>query len=54
MTAYATPEMCGQVIYPAAVMKTGEHQEEAKEFLDFLQTDECMKIFEKVGFSRVG
>lgn len=54
VTAYATPEMCGQVIYPAAVMKTGEHQEEAKKFLDFLQTDECMKIFEKVGFSKVG
>ena len=54
VTAYATPEMCGQVIYPAAVMKTGEYQEEAKKFLDFLQTDECMKIFEKVGFSKVG
>ena len=23
---YATPEMCGQVIYPAAVLKTSEHQ----------------------------
>ena len=50
---YATPEMCGQVIYPAAVMKNSQHQEEAQAFLDFLQTDPCMEIFEQVGFSRV-
>ena len=50
---YATPEMCGQVIYPAAVMKNSQYQEEAQAFLDFLQTDACMEIFEEVGFSRV-
>ena len=50
---YATPEMCGQVIYPAAVIKNSQHQEEAQAFLDFLQTDPCMEIFEQVGFSRV-
>lgn len=50
---YATADMCGQVIYPAAVLKTSEHQEEAQAFLDFLQTDPCMEIFEKVGFSRM-
>lgn len=50
---YATPEMCGQVIYPAAVMKNSQHQEEAQAFLDFIQTDACMEIFEEVGFSRV-
>lgn len=50
---YATAEMCGQVIYPAAVLKTGGNPEAAQEFLDFLLTDECMEIFEEVGFSRV-
>lgn len=50
---YATAEMCGQVIYPAAVLKTGGNPEAAQEFLNFLLTDECMEIFEKVGFSRV-
>ena len=50
---YATPEMCGQVIYPAAVMKNSRHPEETQAFLDFLQTDPCMEIFEQVGFSRV-
>lgn len=49
----ATAEMCGQVIYPAAVLNVSEKQELAKEFLDFIQTDECMKIFEEVGFSRM-
>lgn len=48
-----TAEMCGQVIYPAAVLKNSEHSEEAKAFLDFLQTDACMEVFEAVGFSQV-
>lgn len=49
----ATPQMCGQVIYPASVLKTSTHQEEAQEFLDYLQTEAAMKIFEEVGFSPV-
>ena len=53
ITDYAEAEMCGQVIYPAAVLKTSENQEAAQAFLDYLLTDECMTIFEKVGFSRV-
>lgn len=49
----ATPEMCGQVIYPAAVLKTAKNPDGAKKFLDYLQTDEAMKVFESVGFSAV-
>ena len=49
----ATEKMCGQVIYPAAVLKASKNQEAAKDFLAFLQTDSCMKIFEDVGFSRI-
>ena len=49
----ATPEMCGQVIYPAAVLNTSEHQEEAQAFLDYLSTDDAMAVFEEVGFSPV-
>lgn len=41
----ATADMCGQVIYPAAVMKNSANPEAAKAFLDFLSTDEA------VGFS---
>ncbi len=49
----ATKEMCGQVIYPAAVLKTGAHAEEAQAFLDYLKGDEAMTVFESVGFSRI-
>ncbi len=47
----ATAEMCGQVIYPAAVLKNSQHPDEAKAFLDFLQTEEASAIFESVGFT---
>jgi molybdate transport system substrate-binding protein len=50
---YATADMCGQVIYPAAVLKTSENQEAAQAFLDYLTEDECMAVFEEVGFSPV-
>ena len=46
----ATAEMCGQVIYPAAVLK-GEKEEAARAFLDYLQTSDAMAVFESVGFS---
>lgn len=48
---YATAEMCGQVIYPAAVLKGSAHPEEAKAFLDFLMEADSMAVFENVGFS---
>ena len=50
---YATKEMCGQVIYPAAVLNVSKNQEAAKEFLAYLRTDEAMKVFEAVGFAPV-
>lgn len=46
----ATAEMCGQVIYPAAVLK-GEKEEVAQAFLDYLQTADAISVFESVGFS---
>lgn len=50
---YATPKMCGQIIYPAAVMKNSKHPKEAQAFLDYLSTDEAMAVFKAVGFSAV-
>ena len=49
----ATREMCGQVIYPAAVLKAAPNAEAAKEFLAYLQTDRAATVFEGVGFSAV-
>ena len=47
----ATAEMCGQVIYPAAVLKNALHAEAAKAFLAYLQTEEAGSVFESVGFT---
>lgn len=47
----ATAEMCGQVIYPASVVNTSAHPQEAQAFLDYLSTDEAMAVFEAVGFA---
>ena len=47
----ATAEMCGQVIYPAAVLKNAPHAEAAKAFLTYLQTEEAGSVFESVGFT---
>lgn len=49
----ADAEMCGQVIYPAAVMKVSEHADLAKAFLEYLTTDEADAVFENVGFTPV-
>lgn len=49
----ATAEMCGQVVYPAAALKTSQHPEEAQAFLDYLISDTADAIFEGVGFTPV-
>ena len=46
----ATAEMCGQVIYPAAVMQ-GKKEAAAQAFLAYLQADAAMTVFESVGFT---
>ena len=47
----ATAEMCGQVIYPAAVLKAAPNADAAKEFLAYLQTSAAGDVFERVGFT---
>ena len=49
----ATAEMCGQVIYPAAVLNVSAHPEAAQAFLDFLTTPEATAVFEAVGFTPI-
>ena len=50
---YATAEMCGQVIYPVAVMKNGANPDAAQAFLNYLTEDEAMAVFEKAGFAAI-
>ena len=51
----ATADMCSQVIYPAAVMKSGSGEAAeaaAQAFLDYLHTDEnAIAVLEGVGFT---
>ena len=51
----ATEDLCGQVIYPAAVMKSGGSEASmaaAQAFLDWLHTDEgAVGVLEDVGFT---
>lgn len=49
----ATKEMCGQVIYPAAVLNVSENAEAARDFLDYLNGEEASEIFETVGFTPI-
>ena len=49
----ATAEMCGQVIYPAAVMNVSKNVDAAKAFLEYLTAAEADAVFENVGFTPV-
>ena len=44
--------LAGKVIYPVAVVKNTAHAEEAKNFVEFLKTDEAIKVFEEYGFTK--
>ena len=49
----ATADMCGQVIYPAAVMNVSQNVETAQDFLNFLTSDGADAVFAAVGFTPV-
>ena len=49
----ATAEMCGQVIYPAAVLNISRNVETAQDFLNFLTSDAADAVFASVGFTPV-
>ena len=46
----ATADMCGQVIYPAAILKNSPNPDAARAFLDYLTGEDAGKVFESVGF----
>lgn len=47
----ATADMCGQVIYPAAVLNITQNEEAARAFLEFCSGAEASAVFEGVGFT---
>lgn len=49
----ASAEMCGQVIYPAAILQRCEHRAEAQAFLQYLTGEAGDKVFAAVGFTPI-
>lgn len=49
----ATAEMCGQVIYPAAIINSTQQQYAAEDFLEFLKSDTADTVFSAVGFTPI-
>lgn len=47
----ATAEMCGQVVYPAAVLNISKNADAARAFLEYLRSDKADAVFEEVGFT---
>lgn len=50
--AEADPTWHKPIIYPSAVLKDTKNFDEAKAFVDFLNTDEAQKILSNYGFSK--
>lgn len=50
----AAADMCGRVIYPAAVMAAGTNQDGARDFLAFLRAEAAGEVFERAGFTHLG
>lgn len=42
-----------KVIYPIAIVSSSKNKEEAKKFIDYISTENSIKVFEKYGFSPV-
>lgn len=47
----ATAEMCGQVIYPAAVLTVSRRPKEAQAFLNYVRSADGAAVLESVGFT---
>lgn len=52
ITTEAESDMHDPIIYPGAIVEDSDHKEEAKEFLDYMSTDEAQDILEKHGFNK--
>ncbi len=50
----APEDSCTPVIYPAGIVKSSAHPEEAQRFLEYLRSPEAEELFESYGFSMAG
>ena len=51
IVASADPATHTPIIYPVGIIKDSEHYEAAKDFYEYLQNDDALKVFEKYGFT---
>lgn len=51
VVAEAPSDSVSKVIYPAGIVKATKNEDAAKAFVEFLKTDEALKIFESYGFT---
>ncbi|MDO5405989.1 MAG: molybdate ABC transporter substrate-binding protein [Eubacteriales bacterium] len=43
-----------KVLYPVGIVTESEHKDEAEKFVEFLQSDEALAVFEACGFTAAG
>lgn len=53
IAAVAEEEWHTPIVYPAGIIEGADYQEDAEVFLEYLQSDEAMAIFEELGFKRL-
>lgn len=51
IAATADAKMHAPIIYPVGVIKDSKHYKEAKNFYNYLQSDEALKVFKDYGFT---
>jgi len=51
VVAEAPAESVSKVIYPVGIVEATKNEEAAKSFVEFLQSEDAIKIFEKYGFT---
>ena len=50
IVAVAPDDSCKPVIYPVGVVESSQHKDAANEFIEYLQSEETMALFEDYGF----
>ena len=51
IVASADPATHTPIIYPVGIIKDSEQYEAAKEFYEYLQSEDALKVFEEYGFT---
>lgn len=51
--AAAPSDSHSPIVYPVAVIKSSQYQKEARDFSEFLQSEQAAQVFEKYGFQSI-